>query len=107
MASAKSRPEPDRTPLGQRRVRTRDPAPTTLQDLQDAALEEWDRILQETITTLIRSMRERLEAVIRARGVTLGFRLSLGYLNNCIFVWEIISTATEFFMGHVIKLLFL
>jgi transposase len=63
-----------------RRVRARDSAPTTLQELQDAALEKWDRIPQET-----RSTRERLEAVIRARRVTLGFRLSLDYLNNCIF----------------------
>ncbi|KAJ8727758.1 hypothetical protein PYW07_001877 [Mythimna separata] len=51
-----------------RRVRARDPAPTTLQDLQDAVVAEWDNIPQESVVTLIRSMRERMEAVIRARG---------------------------------------
>lgn len=51
-----------------RRVRARDPAPTTLQELQDAVVVEWDNIPQETVVTLIRSMRERMEAVIRARG---------------------------------------
>lgn len=51
-----------------RKVRSRDPAPTTLQELQDAVIEEWDSIPQEEVLKLVRSMRERMEAVIRARG---------------------------------------
>ncbi|XP_045534569.1 uncharacterized protein LOC106711574 [Papilio machaon] len=35
-----------------RRVRARDPAPTTLQELQDAVLEEWEQIPQEAVATL-------------------------------------------------------
>lgn len=51
-----------------RKVRSRDPAPATLQELQDAVIEEWDRIPQEEVLKLVRSMRERMEDVIRARG---------------------------------------
>lgn len=51
-----------------RKVRSRDPAPTTLQELKDAVIEEWDTIPQEEILKLVRSMRDRMEAVIRARG---------------------------------------
>lgn len=51
-----------------RRVRARDPAPETLGQLKTAIQEEWDNIPQHKIVTLIRSMRNRMEAVIRARG---------------------------------------
>lgn len=51
-----------------RRVRARDPAPTTLGDLQDAVIAEWESIPQERVVVLIRSMKDRLEDVIRARG---------------------------------------
>lgn len=61
-----------------RRVRSRDAAPATLQDLQDAVIEEWGNIPQEDIVKLVRSMKDRLEAVIRAKGATLGFKLILG-----------------------------
>ena len=40
----------------------------TLQKLEDALLEEWRVIPQETIRTLIRSTSRRCQAVIRARG---------------------------------------
>ncbi|CAK1587683.1 unnamed protein product [Parnassius mnemosyne] len=51
-----------------RRVRARDSAPTTLQELQDAVLEGWEQIPQEAVATLVRSMKERMEAVMKARG---------------------------------------
>lgn len=51
-----------------RKVRSRDPAPTTLQELEEAVIEEWASIPQEELIKLVRSMRERMEAVIRARG---------------------------------------
>lgn len=51
-----------------RKVRSRDPAPTTLQELESAVVEEWTTIPQEEVLKLIRSMRERMQAVIRARG---------------------------------------
>lgn len=51
-----------------RRVRERDPAPATLQDLQNAAIEEWRSIPQEVIVPLIPSMKDRMEDVFRARG---------------------------------------
>ncbi|KAJ8737451.1 hypothetical protein PYW08_000046 [Mythimna loreyi] len=51
-----------------RRIRARDPAPETLSQLQDAIQEEWDNIPQHVIVTLIRSMKNRMEAVIRAQG---------------------------------------
>lgn len=51
-----------------RRIRARDPAPETLSQLQNAIQEEWDNIPQHVIVTLIRSMKNRMEAVIRARG---------------------------------------
>lgn len=50
-----------------RRVQSCDPAPTTLQDFQDAVVAEWNSIPQESIVRLIRSMKYRMEAVIRAR----------------------------------------
>lgn len=51
-----------------RHVRARDPAPTTLQELQDAVTEEWENIPQERVVTLVTSMKDRMEAVIKARG---------------------------------------
>ncbi|CAK1593484.1 unnamed protein product [Parnassius mnemosyne] len=56
-----------------RRVRALDPAPTTLQELQVAVLEEWEQILQEAVATLVRSMKDRMEAVIKARGCNTRF----------------------------------
>lgn len=50
------------------KVRARDPAPTTLGDLQLAIKEEWDRIPQDVIKVLIKSMNRRMQAVIKARG---------------------------------------
>lgn len=51
-----------------RRVRARDPAPTTLQELEDAVVEEWENLPQERVVTLVRSMKDRMDAVIKARG---------------------------------------
>ena len=56
-----------------RRVRGHDPAtPSSLQDLQNRhfVVTEWDNIPQETVVILIRSMRERMQSVIRARLMT-------------------------------------
>lgn len=51
-----------------RRVRAREPAPTTLQELETACITEWENIPQESVVTLVRSMKDRMEAVIKARG---------------------------------------
>lgn len=51
-----------------RRVRARKPAPQTVAELKIALEEEWEAIPQANVQNLIRSMRNRLEAVIRARG---------------------------------------
>lgn len=51
-----------------RRVRARETAPSSLQELQQAIVEEWEAIPQEFVKTLINSMTKRMEAVIRARG---------------------------------------
>ncbi|VVC42504.1 Ribonuclease H-like domain,Transposase, Tc1-like [Cinara cedri] len=56
-----------------RRVRSHDPAPTTLQDLQYAVVAEWVNIPQERIVRLITSMKDRMEAVIKARGSSTRF----------------------------------
>ncbi|CAG9111997.1 unnamed protein product [Plutella xylostella] len=46
-----------------RRVRARNPVPASVDELKTALLEEWDGIPQETVKKLIRSMRNRLQAV--------------------------------------------
>lgn len=51
-----------------RRVRARSPAPTCLRELQLAIEEEWNAIPQDFMVKLIRSMKNRLRAVIKARG---------------------------------------
>lgn len=51
-----------------RQVWSCDPASTTLQDLQDDVNAEWNGIPQECVVHLIKSMKDRMEAVIRARG---------------------------------------
>lgn len=51
-----------------RKVRARNPAPATRSDLQAALSEEWDAIQQNVVKKLIRSMKNRLEAAIKARG---------------------------------------
>lgn len=50
------------------RVRARNPAPSTIDELKRALLEEWENIPQDFIKNLIRSMRNRMRAVIKARG---------------------------------------
>ncbi|CAF4872670.1 unnamed protein product [Pieris macdunnoughi] len=49
-----------------RRIRKRPIAPQTLQQLTEALIEEWERIPQEDIRRIIRSMPRRCQAVIRA-----------------------------------------
>lgn len=51
-----------------RRIRQRQHPPLDLQHLAAALVEEWDDITQESVATIIRSMRRRLEAVIEASG---------------------------------------
>lgn len=51
-----------------RRIRAQNPAPNSIAALRIAAQEEWNRIPQETIRDLLRSMPRRMQAVIRARG---------------------------------------
>lgn len=51
-----------------RRVRSRNPAPSTVNELKSALIEEWEGIPQASIQKLITSIKNRLRAVIRARG---------------------------------------
>ncbi|CAF4937392.1 unnamed protein product [Pieris macdunnoughi] len=51
-----------------RRIRKRPIAPQALQQLTEALIEEWERIPQEDIRRIIRSMPRRCQAVIRAHG---------------------------------------
>lgn len=51
-----------------RHVRARNPAPDSIEALRIAVHEEWNRIPQETIRDLLRSMPRRMQAVIRVRG---------------------------------------
>ncbi|KAJ8733111.1 hypothetical protein PYW08_001409 [Mythimna loreyi] len=51
-----------------RRVWARNPVPSSVEELKTALLEEWHGIPQETVKKLIRSMKIRLQAAIRARG---------------------------------------
>lgn len=51
-----------------RRIRARIPAPTTLQELTRTAQEEWENIPQDVVERLIRSLPNRMQSVIRARG---------------------------------------
>lgn len=56
-----------------RRVRSRPHQPQTLQELRQAILEEWDRIPQQQLTNLVKSMRRRCSAAINARGGNTGY----------------------------------
>lgn len=51
-----------------RHIRARNPAPNSIAELRIAAQEEWNRIPQETIKDLLRSMPRRMQAIARARG---------------------------------------
>ena len=51
-----------------RNVRARNPAPATVDELKIALLEEWEAIPQNYIRKLIKSMKNRLRCVSRARG---------------------------------------
>ena len=51
-----------------RRVRSRQPAPQALQELQQALEQEWGRISQDRIRRLIESMPRRVRAVLQANG---------------------------------------
>lgn len=53
-----------------RKVRARNPSPVTTVELKMALREEWDNLPQDVGKNLIFSMKNRLEAVIRARGET-------------------------------------
>lgn len=54
--------------LLKRSVKSRMPPPNNLNELRNALLEEWQRLPQETIDNIIRSMPRRMETLIRARG---------------------------------------
>ncbi|GFS54208.1 transposable element Tcb1 transposase [Trichonephila clavipes] len=51
-----------------RRVAGRQPPPQTLQELERALLEEWNRILQLVINSLIASMPHRCSTLLAVRG---------------------------------------
>ena len=51
-----------------RRVRQRDPPVHTLNELNVALHEEWNRITQNQIRRLTQGMRRRMESVVRAQG---------------------------------------
>ncbi|GFU41030.1 transposable element Tcb2 transposase [Trichonephila clavipes] len=51
-----------------RRVAGRQPPPQTLQELERALLEKWDRILQLVINSLIDSMLQRCSTLLAVRG---------------------------------------
>lgn len=51
-----------------RRIRRRPQAPQNLQQLTDAIIEEWDRLPQRKINTLVLSMHKRIRAATLARG---------------------------------------
>jgi transposase len=51
-----------------RRIRARRPPPRTLQDISQAAVEEWGNIPQEALRKLVHSMPRRCAAVLAARG---------------------------------------
>ncbi|GFW45022.1 transposable element Tc1 transposase [Trichonephila clavipes] len=70
MASEFSRHESNRAlwdSLG-RRVAGHQPPPQALQELEKALLEEWDRIPQLVINSLIDSMPQRCSALLAVRG---------------------------------------
>ncbi|CAH0404707.1 unnamed protein product [Chilo suppressalis] len=73
-------------------VRSRDPAASTLQELQDAVIKEWGLIPQEDLLKLVRSMRDRMKALIMARGV--GRRCSVKRLSRRKVVAMILAVAT-------------
>lgn len=51
-----------------KQVKQRDPTPTNIGDLKRVLEEEWNRIPQDFIDNLIKSMPRRLQAVLTARG---------------------------------------
>ena len=51
-----------------KRLHNRQYQPQPVQELENALLEEWRVIPQETISRFVRSMSRRCQAVIRARG---------------------------------------
>ncbi|GFV72044.1 transposable element Tcb1 transposase [Trichonephila clavipes] len=65
---------PDMNPIEQvwdalgRRVAGRQPPPQTLQELERALLEEWDRILQLVINSLINSLPQRCSKLLAVHG---------------------------------------
>ncbi|GFU96064.1 transposable element Tc1 transposase [Trichonephila clavipes] len=71
MASVFTRHESNRVRLGYalgRRVAGRQPPSQTLQELERALLEEWDRIPQLVINSLIDSMPQRCSMLLAVRG---------------------------------------
>ncbi|GFW03429.1 transposable element Tcb2 transposase [Trichonephila clavipes] len=52
----------------ERRVAGRQPPPQTLQELERALLEEWDRIPQIVINSFIDSMPQRCSTLLAVRG---------------------------------------
>lgn len=51
-----------------RRVRQRNPAPRNVEELKLALKVEWDNLPQEIINSLIQTMGNRIQALLRARG---------------------------------------
>lgn len=72
MAATKFWPEPYWAPFThselKTQIRARDFAPTTVQNLQGTVVAEWTNIPQKSVMILIRSMKDRMGAVIGAKG---------------------------------------
>ena len=51
-----------------RRIQRRQPAPTTVRELEVALVEEWESIPQDSFRILIQSMPRRLQECIQGRG---------------------------------------
>jgi len=49
-------------------IRSRFPSPTSLKQLEDVLVKEWDNIPLETIQTLYESIPQRIAAVLQANG---------------------------------------
>lgn len=70
-----------------RKVRARNPAPTSIGELKTALEEEWERLPQELVKKLIRSMKNRLRSVIQARGGNTKYWLNKFWLKNIHFLF--------------------
>lgn len=86
-----------------RRIRGRGPDSETLGRLWNAIQEEWENIAHHAVVTLIRLMKNRMEAVVRARGGNTSYWINYFYFFRLHVLFLLFSSYSTYSLNKTVK----